>query len=363
MYQNAGPMRACLWSGLALSFILSSAPASARVQAEEATGADSEQVIPNVTTVIKGLHHPCGIAVQQGTGEVYVSEGGRGRIVRVAGGKVEPIVTGFPVRRYYVGSTDMQCELGPLGLVFLGQDTLVVGGGGLADGADLLRVYTLPPRGESISAEKMTQSLGPIAAGSLSSGGEGDFYGVVATKGAVYVTCNGDDEKGWIARTARSDNQLNDLVPFSPTKVQSGVGAPMGIAVSKQGYLVVAQMGALDTSIDSALGFYDAVNGDLLAMFSTGLHDVVAVAYGPKSGRLYALDLAWGGGQSGGLYRIDATLKDNRPAVSAVKLIEFDKPTAMSFAADRSLYVTTMGTPQDGQDEPTGKLLRIAAGL
>jgi hypothetical protein len=70
MYQNAGPMRAWLWSGLALSFILSSAPAIARVQAEEATGADSEQVIPNVTPVIKGLHNPCGIGLQQGRGYV-----------------------------------------------------------------------------------------------------------------------------------------------------------------------------------------------------------------------------------------------------------------------------------------------------
>ena len=38
-----------------------------------------------------------------------------------------------------------------------------------------------------------------------------------------------------------------------------------------------------------------------------------------------------------------------------------DKPTAMAFGADGVLYVTVIGTKEEGAEKEAGKLLKIAA--
>ena len=88
--------------------------------------------------VLDGLDNPFGLAVHPDTGNVYVSESSAGRVVRVIDGKVEEVITGFPRDSYSLGST---FDVGPLGLAFFDKQTLLVGGGGLPVGKDLIQLY------------------------------------------------------------------------------------------------------------------------------------------------------------------------------------------------------------------------------
>lgn len=316
---------------------------------------------PEIETVLDGLKNPCGVAVQPGTGHIFVSDCGAARIVRITPDGHEAVITDFPLDVYGKGTYEQQTkfDIGPLGLAFLDKETLVVGGGGLPDGEELVRVYTVPEPGKSIKADAMKYQLGPIAPGDDSEMGEGNFFGVaVSNKGdAIFVTCNGDDAKGWVAKADVSDGVPSKLTPYIKTKELTTVDAPGGATFSKEGYLVVTQIGEVTAPGDSLLTFYDPTSGELLLNLKTGLHDLVGAAYHPKSGLLYGVDFAWGeNGADGGLFRLDAT-KDN--TVKAVEITKLDKPAAVAFGPDGSLYVAVFGSPQAGSDKAPGSLIRV----
>merc|ERR1711964_151596 len=97
-----------------------------------------------VETLLDGLNNPCGVAVQPETGAVFVADSGGHRVVRIVDGKTEEVIVGFPQDVYGKGP---MYNIGPLGLAFIGQNTLVVGGGGKPDGEEMLRVYEVPAAG------------------------------------------------------------------------------------------------------------------------------------------------------------------------------------------------------------------------
>jgi len=188
--------------------------------------ANAQDAIPEV--VVDGLNNPSGVAIQPNTGHVFVSDSGAGRVVRVIDGKVEDVITGFPTEGY---GTNPTYKIGPLGLLFLNEKTLVVGGGGLPDGEDLIRVFKVPAVGEAAiqvsekDSETTDKVEGPeIARLSLPSSGEGkeavpgegNFYGLALGEGKLFVTCNGDDNKGWVSLAmVKSTGQI----PYwAPTK-------------------------------------------------------------------------------------------------------------------------------------------------
>lgn len=315
-----------------------------------------------VSTAAQGLDNPCGVAVQPGTGHVFVSDSGALRVLRVdvAGKKVDNAITGFPKDVYGKGP---MYDIGPLGLAFLDENTLVVGDGGLPDGEELMRTYTVPAPGTSIKADQMKQKLGPIGPGDESAKGEGNFYGVAVGSRAIYITCNGDDTKGWVSKIDLVNGQPTKLEPFIATKVATNVDAPVGITMDSQGRIVVGQMGEINLPHDSLLTIYDAASGQMLYNATTGLYDIAALAYSPASGKLYALDFAWMDEKQGGLFRLDTKIEGDKLTVNAVKVLELDKPTAMAFAPDGTLYVTVFGTAQEGSDVKPGKLLKITGGL
>ncbi len=163
----------------------------------------SLQADVKVEKVLEALVNPCGVAVQPETGVVFVSDSGAGRIIRVVDGKAEDVITGFPQDVY---GEDPKYDIGPLGLLFLDKDTLVVGGGGNPDGAELVRVYAVPAAGvEAIKADDMKESIGPLTK-TDEAAGEGNFYALAANEEAIFVTCNGDDTKGWIAARSTTEN-------------------------------------------------------------------------------------------------------------------------------------------------------------
>lgn len=301
-----------------------------------------------VDTILSELDNPCGIAIQPETGVVFISDSGASKIIKVVDGKAEPVITDFPVDVYGKGP---KYNIGPLGLLFLDQNTLVVGGGGLVDGEELLRVYDLKDMKEPLKADKMKSSYKLAASDDIK--GEGNFYALAKTDDAIYVTCNGDDTKGWVSRALYKGADVSAYERYLETKTATEVDAPVGVTISPRGELVIGQMGEITVPNDSLLTFYDAASKTKLMNLKTSLHDITALAYSPR-GQLYALDFAWADTKQGGLFQI---LSDTKEAAKTKKIVELDKPTAMVFDAEGALYVTVIG------EEKKGKLLKVAPGL
>jgi DNA-binding beta-propeller fold protein YncE len=314
-----------------------------------------------VEEVIGGLSNPCGVAIQPGTNDVFLSDSANSRVCRLKNGKLEDVITASPKDVFGKGPF---YDIGPLGLAFTSDGkSLVVGDGGYKDGEECIRVYTVPEAGKSpLNYEKdASQKIGPLAPaeGVL---GEGNLYALALTPTALYVTCNGDDTKGWVGKADLSGTKFGKLERWLPTKEMVEVDAPVGITISKQGDIVVGQFGENNKPQDSLLSFYSAKTGKLLLNLETRLYDITALAYSPKTGLLYATDFAWMKPDEGGLFRLDAS----QTGVKATKIASLDKPTALAFAPDGTLYITVIGPKGENENaSKQGKLLKIdkSAGL
>ena len=327
--------------------------------AMEKADAEKAPIDPGTTKgelVLEGLNNPCGLAFQPETATLFIADSGNHKVVKLVDGKAVDAITDFPGDVYGKGP---MVNIGPLGLLFLDKNTLVVGGGGLPDGEELLRVYTLPEDGSAIKADAMSASFPLAASGELK--GEGNFYALAATGDGIYVTCNGDDTKGWVSKATVNGNAVSGFERYLATKEATEVDAPVGITISPDGYLVVGQMGEINVPGDSLITFYDAASKEMLLNVKTGLNDIAAVTYS-KRGQMYVLDYAWADPTQGGLFQV---LEDNNSetGVRTKKITALDKPTAMAFDASGNLYVTVIGVAADGNSQ--GQLIKIpaAAGL
>jgi len=332
-----------------------------------ANSAIAETAAPAVKTetVIGGLDNPMGVAIRSSGGDLFVSESGAGRVVRIKPGKdakPEPAISGFAVGQ----SPDLpDLRVGPLGLAFTVNDLLVVGSGGEGVGKDAVRIFKLPADNKPLTIDNAAKSL-TIKPGDGSKTGEGYFYGVASAPNIIFAASRGDADAGWISRSlsGKQPDMVLDLKPFIESARLAHAANPTALAVSKRGELVVGQVGKLDKSPDSVLSFYNPSNGKLLLNLPTGLLDIVGLAYSPQSGLLYAVDLAWADPKEGGLYRLDATQTDNGLGVKAIKITPLDRATALCFGPNNALYVTTLG-PADAKSgsAKSGQLLKITGGL
>jgi hypothetical protein len=312
---------------------------------------------PKITVVVEGLNNPTAVAQQPG-GDLFVAESGAGRVVRIVEGKAFEAIGGSAIDKYGKGPI---YDIGPLGLAFLNDKQVVVSDGGYADGEEFVRIFEVPGRGaDPVKFDAPLAKLGPLAAVGDAKA-EGNLYGVAVAGQAIFVTCNGDDAKGWIARTATTTGGPKSYGPlerFIASKEATGVDAPAGITVEKSGLLVVGQMGKIDAPKDSRLAFYHPKTGKLLLNLETGLYDIAGLGYSP-TGLLYVVDFAWMSPGEGGLYRLDAVKSDAGQAIKATKIAALDKPTAICFGTDGSLYATVLGTAKAGDAAKPGKLLKI----
>ena len=309
-------------------------------------------------TIVGGLNNPCGVAIQPETGHVFVADSGNGKVIRIVNGKAEDVIAGSPKDIYGKGP---MYDIGPLGLVFLDKTTLAVADGGYKDGEEYVRIYTVPEAGKAaLDYEKdAKEKLGPITAdGDIKP--EGNFYGIAATPTAIYVTCNGDDTKGWVAKIERNGTKFGKLLRSIATKEETEVDAPVAITINAEGQVVVGQMGEINKPKDGLLTFYSAKTGKKLLNLETGLFDITGLAYAPKTGLLYATDFAWMEAGEGGLFRLDQENKGGKQSIKVSKIAKLDKPTALAFADDGSVYITIIGTNKEGETGKAGALLKLS---
>ena len=286
--------------------------------------------------LINDLKNPWGVAVRPTTGIIYVSDTGRGRIVSLEYRNMDEVIVDFPLSEYKL---DAGIVLAPLGLIFRGNDTLIVGTGGGQDGDDGISIFDVRrKKKDPIKADDPDATLKLFSDEKYKP--EGDFFSLAITRAALYSTCGGDVDQGWLARAEMRVGEIKNFRRYIPTRPLSHTANPGGVCISPQGHIVVSQMGSRDKPGDSLLTFYSPL-GELLDKFPTGLSDVVAIAYGPRKRRLYALDFNWANPREGGLYKLVSV--DTDDGCEAKLIARLQRPTAMAFDRKGNLYVTTCG--------------------
>lgn len=309
---------------------------------------------PDVSVVVEGLKNPFAVAVEPETDDVYVSESGELRIVKIVAGEVVPMVTGFdPVEMDGF-------EAGPLGLHFVARGNLLVGHGEDQDEGQLSRFefagdQTTGKRTKSIYVRQARQTLAlelRLAAAPL-----GLFRSICAQHANLYVVTSGDTKNGWIAMSEFQKEKMASFRPAIATTEASGFLNPTSAIVPPDGgYLIVAGMGEKDASKDSHLAYY-SLQGRLLDDFAVELEDLTAIAIGPNQEHLFAIDHCFSDPSRAGLYKLIAAA-DGSCAVK--KMLDIPWAVAMDFDSNGSLYVTTLGGPANAANaSPIGKLLKI----
>jgi len=305
--------------------------------------------------VAGNLDNPTGIAVHPESGDLFVAQ--RSGIVRLYKEEGQNrLKRGREVARFggdQYGKGPIY-DIGPLGLAFLDNEHLVVGDGSKPDTEEVIYVFKIgatPPEMPA-GAKSAAFTLGPLGS-SEELKAEGNYYGVVVTGGSIYATANGDDTKGWIVRSKVTNGTPGPLERFIATKEAVEVDAPVAITVNSGGDLVVGQMGEINVPGDALLSIYDAESGELKANYETGLNDITGLAYSPD-GKLYATDFSWMDTTQGGLFELTIDGDD----VTARKVVELDKPTAIAFSGNAA-YVTIFGTPEEGSERKPGKVMLI----
>ena len=331
-------------------------PESKQAAADGAASAAPVQLI----TALTGLNQPLGLAVQPETDAVYIAESGAGRVVRLAGDKADPVISDFPVEKPADGPFG---PVGPTSLVFFDKTQLFVGEGAKPAGGDLVRHYKIAEANQpALKFNASEQQFGPLNA-EASFAADGGFFGLTATKFAIYAGCTGDAKKGWIARSVLNGGKWTELRRFVATQDAIDSVGPHAATTSPRGEIVLGLRGQWSDETDSQIAFLNSNTGRLLLTQPAGLRDVVGVAFSPKTSQLYVVDLSASKPSEGGLFRLDSARTDKGLTIKATKIAAIERPTALAFNSDGTLFVASLGPAVAADAKPNGHLFRVPPGL
>ena len=317
--------------------------------------------------LLSGLDNPTGLALRpaqpkSGPYELFFAESGAGRVVRVVTDKLDrldEVIVDFPRGTW---GRQPEYRVGPAGLIFLSRTRLAVGAKQQQPGADTLATYLLPVDESVLSATQQDHAVGPLDEKVLENVDDLQFAAMAIIDKTCFLTSGGQDNQGWILKSAFEANRLANLQRFIGVQKKLSFGAPAGIAViphPRPAFLVVGLMGSRETPHDSRLAFFVPSSGALALNLPTSLHDTISLAYSP-SGQLYAADFSWHDAQSGGIYRLDDARLDGQTACRAVKVATVVRPFSLAFAPDGTLFVTAFG---EGENTQQGSLIKITGNL
>ncbi|REK25681.1 MAG: hypothetical protein DWQ42_10520 [Planctomycetota bacterium] len=332
--------------------------------------ADAADKLVEPTVVLEGLANPTSLTISP-DGELFVAESGAGRVVHVVGDQPEALITDFAVVSAQLAGR--QLAFGPTSLVALDRQTLAVGHQDSATESARISVFRLPAPGESIPASEAIAEFVPRAGQPRPTSEKAAVTSLVLRSGegndskSIYATLATASEAGWVGQVDwRSGRAMGRIDPFSRARPATDTRWPRALALSTQSpnqYLVVADAGQPSADRDSQISFHDLKSRLILLQIPIGLYDVSGVAYSERTPYLYVLDLAMANPQEGGLFRLDQTIANGRQSVKAVKIAALESPTALAFAPNGCLFVTTRGPVTREGEPPSGKLLMFDTGL
>ena len=318
-----------------------------------------------VETLLNGLKNPCGVAIRPGESteryEIFVADSGAGRIIRLKNDAEESspvdVITGFPLSN--LGDTGL--SVGPMGLLFLDRRRLVVGASG--DAAATVRLFELEDEAVALPADSAKQQITWKA----EQANFNHVYAIARTRAndivrdALVVTCFDNALSGDVGTIVLRADTLIELALLNASKAGTESNSPAAITIGDGGYIVVGLIGKLRQPHDSRLAFHHPASGAGLMELSTELNDILALAYSPSTGNLYAADAAWTDPKNGGVFRIDAANEPSALKSVSVKIADAVRPSGLAFGPDGALYVTAFGDPDETNS--AGVLLRITGDL
>lgn len=335
-----------------------------------------------VTTqvVTEGFSKPTSVAIQPETETPFVVDQGAGAIVRVVDGERQVVIAGF------------EGQL-PWAIDFIDKNRLVVSGGddssndsllkmfrlayeipaplaAKSDGEDLTTVPADEPSEEEAGEEEQpsAEESGPGALTFLSIDRDLVYSASQAAGGGVWrkgitlveSTAEASAEETPRARRGERDGTISKKeaertfqrfvdsdAPEEKSKITALITSPRR---------EITMIETPEERTSSQLVFYDAAGKSLLLRLDTGLGEVIALAYSPDTGRLYALAQDERDDHSAGLYRLDAVRRDGKQAISPHQVLPLEDGIAMTFSAKGELFLLA-------GKEDEGKLLKIEPGL
>ena len=318
---------------------------------EEETPEPKAEIKPEL--LVENLETPLGLAIAPQSGDVLVAT--RYGVYRY---RLEPHQVFIEVEGYERTDTmgeDGGFEIGPLALDFYGDSELVVGNGGLPAGEEIVQTYEigLEPRGDEpqIQDQDQQKTAGPVPADVAGGEGAGNFAGVAVGDSGIFVSTAGTTPKGWILKIPvkpEEDGAFGDIEPGIATADVAGVGGPGPLAWDADEHLVVGLWGGPDRG-DDAIGVFDVETGELVKKYDVEIGEFGGMAYHPN-GTLYVTDMGLTDSDAGGLYKVTF----DGDAATAERVIQLDKPAGVVFDADGKLYLTTVGTPEEGKTAADG---------
>jgi len=220
----------------------------------------------------------------------------------------------------------------------------VVGSGCWETGMDRVSVFELEDLPRTADDELYSRPISSSSNGP----GEGDFFGIATDDDVVYATGRGDTKFGWVSRMVRKKDDSIVFKPFIDTWQATETRLPTAITISPDGFVVVGQRG--ENGASSVLAMYDQTDGDLRAKFDLPKNGIIAMDYGPRAGRLFALFNSSSEPAQNGLYKLIGRNRNTRCELELIHQI--DDPLALTFSPDGELFIAT-----GGQD---GKLIKVS---
>lgn len=328
------------------------------------TASLNAQPLANSDVIFAGLDHPFGVAVQPQTNRLFVAEGAAGRVVRITDQEAEPMVIGFPRRPR--PTIEGIRDVGPRGLAFLDRSTLAILGTGEGDRGDPLVIVQVP---DSSGPPQTIEAAPQLTVANASADERWQLQGVAVVSSAILCAMTSPDGRSGVARfLIENPAELDVATSFGSCELLATTETASNdrfvcLTISPRGELVVGQQIDAERR-EGRITFYRVTDGTPLLHLVTDLPTITALSYGPRrpggaAPQLYALhgNRAEDGG---GLYRLDAAFLDGQVRIRPAKLASLDRPTAMAWASDGTLYVTILGPEAVDATQPAGKLVRLS---
>lgn len=325
------------------------------------------------------LRAPRGVTLQPDTQHVFLIESGRGRIVRIVDGQTREVVVGLPMEEASPKAT-------PVGLLFLDPQTLLVACAGTDSEERGLYAIRVPAAdAPAVNWNDVPRLQPPWEGGDRPPAVWPSLVAVTRQ----FVLASADDptnsSAGYLARLeVKNDVSSQNSDSLGPVQRWISVPRPQCVTISPRGEIVVGSGAkSSDRSSDAAssqsseastnsgrVAVYRVTDQRLLLELPLTLTRLTGLIYSTVGSTadaplLFAIDQGSSSespteqADAGGLYRLDATLKDRMPSLAAVKMIGLEHPTSIVRGVDQSLLITTLG-PRDSQGQhPAGQLIEI----